>query len=601
MWAALCAASLAGCARSDDAGPKAISATDVETRAGEVYRREIVSPIGDTVVFQVMEPTQLEAGKRYPLVLQGHGYGGQKNVEPTGFQQRLRDAGYYVISIDQRGFGESSGTVRVMDPEFEGVNLVAILDWAENLPGLARRPNGEMLVASYGGSYGGMYQVLLWAVDPKHRLRVLAPDITPHDLTYALAPHGVLKSAFGLLLAAGGEATNAQNFLTGALSFDTEALSRPPPHQDLAIFETLIQAIGTGRFSDASTSFFKYHSFAYYCEGQPVGPQNFLVATPDQLTQAPVLPPAADVLITQGIRDTLFNYNDAYNNYQCMKQLGGDVRLFTHQSGHLLPSVIPPDAQGALDAFYAAINLPNTQDEVSGSRSCGDVNLDDLTFAWIEEKLSGKSGALAAVPGGQTEVCLSLSEEEAIEIAPSNLKVGGTEYAVGGAIPQFNAVLGTATSILGTTVREALLADQTLLTVPEGGMVLAGMPRLSLDVQPTGFGLEECPTPLVATACDPILFLALGRRPAGQTRWQIMDDQITPMRGFGLHELDMNGISVRLAEGEEVALLVYGFHPQFPVSWSRDVLVPASSISGHVQLPEVTAGEIVKSRIKATE
>lgn len=63
----------------------------------------------------------------------------------------------------------------------------------------------------------------------------------------------------------------------------------------------------------------------------------------------PVLPPAADVLLTQGVRDTLFNYNDGYNNYQCMKSLGGDVRLFTHQSGDLLPAVIPADAQGGAD------------------------------------------------------------------------------------------------------------------------------------------------------------------------------------------------------------------------------------------------------------
>src|SRR3546814_5777337 len=81
-----------------------------------------------------------------------------------------------------------------MDPEYEGQDLSAVLDWAENLEGLRRRNNGEMMVGSYGGSYGGMYQVLLYAVDPKHRLRVLAPDITPHDLTYSLDPNGVVKS-----------------------------------------------------------------------------------------------------------------------------------------------------------------------------------------------------------------------------------------------------------------------------------------------------------------------------------------------------------------------------------------------------------------------
>jgi ABC-2 type transport system ATP-binding protein len=606
---ALCAASvwLTGCDSSDSSGSRAAPETPqvpevpgTESRAGEVYRQEIESPIGDTVVFQVMEPTQIEAGKTYPLVLQGHGYGGQRNVEPTAFQQRLRDAGYYVISIDQRGFGESTGTVRVMDPEYEGVNLVAILDWAENLPGLARRPNGEMLVGSYGGSYGGMYQVLLWAVDPRHRLRVLAPDITPHDLTYALAPHGVVKSGWGLLLAVGGEATNAQNFVMGALGFDTAAIMNPPPHQDPAIFETLVQAILTSRFSQSSLNFFKYHSFAYYCEGQPAGPQDFIFATPDQLTQPAVLPPAADVLITQGVRDTLFNYNDGYKNYQCIKSLGGDVRFLTHQSGHLLPSAIPAQAQAAADAFYAAITLPNTQ-EAGGSRSCGDINLDNLTFAWFEEKLAGKAGAVDAVLGGSARnICHSLAEGEAIEVADTALKVGGgTPIALDGSVPQFSAVLGTATSILGTQAREALLADQPLLTVPAGGMVLAGIPKLSLDLQPLGgAGLESCPLPVLNTACDPALFLALGRRPAGQTRWELIDDQITPIRGFGTREIEMNGVSVRLAEGEEVALLIYGFHAQFPLTWSRDVFVPAASISGSIELPVLSAGEILKTRIK---
>jgi ABC-2 type transport system ATP-binding protein len=608
-WVTLCAASLlmSGCDRSDGTGGttqqlvEAPPAPGVESRAGEVYRQAIVSPIGDTVVFQVMEPSQIVAGKTYPLVLQGHGYGGQRNRTPTAFQQRLRDAGYYVISIDQRGFGESTGTVRVMDPEFEGVNLVAILDWAENLPALARRDNGEMMVGSYGGSYGGMYQVLLWAVDPRHRLRVLAPDITPHDLTYALSPNGVVKSGWGLLLAVGGEATNAQNFVQGALAFNQAAVMNPPPHQDPAIFETLVQAIITSRFSEASLNFFKYHSFAYYCEGQPAGPQNFNFATPDRLTQPPVLPPKADVLITQGVRDTLFNYNDGYNNYQCMKSLGGDVRFFTHQSGHLLPPAIPAQAQDAADAFYAAITLPNTQ-EAGGSRSCGDVNLDDLTFAWFEEKLAGKSGAVSAVLGSEDRnICHSLAEGEAIEVADTALKVGGgAALTLNGSVPQFSAVLGTATSIAGTDAREALLADQVLLSVPAGGMVLAGIPKLSLQLQPVGgAGLESCPLPVVNTGCDPTLFLALGRRPAGQTRWELIDDQITPVRGFGTQQIEMNGISVRLAEGEEVALLVYGFHAQFPVTWSRDIFVPATNMSGTLELPVLSAGEILKTRIKA--
>src|SRR3546814_9391011 len=112
------------------------------------------------MVVRVFEPTHLVVGKSYPLVLQGDGDGGERETTaPDGsFIKRLNDAGYYVISIAERGFGESIGTVRVMDPEYAAHDLIAVIDWAENTAGLRRCNNGEMMVGSYGGSNSGMYQ-----------------------------------------------------------------------------------------------------------------------------------------------------------------------------------------------------------------------------------------------------------------------------------------------------------------------------------------------------------------------------------------------------------------------------------------------------------
>jgi ABC-2 type transport system ATP-binding protein len=564
-------------------------------RDGTVYRQEITSDIGDTVVFQVMEPTHLELGKTYPLVLQGHGYGGHRDLAPNTFEQKLRDAGYYVISIDARGFGETTGTIRVMDPEYEGVDYTNILDWAENLEGLRRHPDGLMFVGSYGGSYGGMYQVLTWMVDPKHRLRVLAPDITPHDLTFSLDPNGVVKSGWGLALSAAGEGAVALQVADGF----PLVIAPTGLHQDLAIYETLLNAVTTNAFTPASLSFFKYHSMAYYCDGQPVGPQDFLLATPDALSVAPLLPPKADVLLTQGVRDTLFNFNDGWHNYQCFKGLGGDVRLFTHQSGHILPVELPESAEDALDAFYQALTIPGFQ-HPGGAWACGDVDLEALNFAWFEEKLQGKTGAVDAVTGGapKDSVCMSLADGDAVDIAEPTLKAGGTSFDIDSSTPQFNAVLGTMTSIAGTGARDALLADQPLLTAPAGGLVLAGMPKLHLEITGvTGAEMGTCAAPQVTLDCDPILFLAIGHRAPGTSRWHIVDDEITPVRGFGAHDLEMNGIAARLPENEEVALLIYGFHAQFPVTWSRDVFVPAVTLAGTLDLPIRGAGDILRTRL----
>ncbi len=518
------------------------------------------------ISFEFFEPDTVVAGERYPLVLQGHGYGGSRETARDGFVARLTEAGYYVISIDQRGFGESGGSVRGMSPDFEGQDLVQILDWAEDLPQLARRSNGDMLVGAYGGSYGGGYQFILYATDPQHRLRVLAPDITWHNLAQSLGPNEVVKSGWGLALAAGGEQGSSGN-------------------QDMAIREALLSAVQNNRFDDSSRNFFAYHGLNYFCEGQPPGEQNFLLATPDPMLVPPLLGPPVDALITQGMRDTLFNFNQAARNYDCLRNLGGDVRLLTHESGHILP--VGPQTAGLeepLDAFYAALTLPNFQDD-GGPRNCGPVNLNDLQFAWFEEKLKGLSGSVNAVLSTGAQICMSLATDDAV--AMPQIQRGGTSFELDASIPQFNGVVAAGGALLGSGASEALLATQPLFTAPAEGAVLAGIPLLEIELAGlSGLEMTDCPLPgPLQTGCDPILLLGVGHRQAGNTRWDLVDDQLTPIRGFGSFAMEMTGIAERLAEGDELALLVYGFHAQYPVTWSRDVFVPALSLSGSLALP----------------
>lgn len=561
-----------------------------ETRAGGDQHVVLPSNVdGVDVSFQMFEPDNLVAGQTYPLVLEGHGYGGMRQTERAGFIARLTAAGYYVISIDERGFGASGGTVRVMSPDQEGQDLVQILDWAEDLPGLRRRVNGEMYVGSYGGSYGGMYQLLLAGTDPKQRLRVLAPDITPHDLVYALNPHSVIKSGWIAALVGVGEASGLTSLAEGVMPMGT--------NQDTATIETLVQGAVTNLIPQAGINYFTYHSVKYFCEGQPAGPQDFMFATPDPLAVPPRPFPALDVLVTQGTRDGLFNFNDGFNNYNCLKARGGDVRFLSHESGHILPVSLSsiPGAEEGLDPFYAALTAPNFED-AAGPRNCGSLVLNDVQFAWFEEKLQFKTGAIdAALPIGKSP-CLSLATDDAITVP--EIKVGGTPFTFALDTPQFSGALGIGGALLGTGAREQLMADIPLTTIPAGGGVIAGVPTLEIELTGlSGMEMGECPAPIAIGACDPILFLAIGHRKAGTTRYDQMDDQITPVRGFGKHTLRMNGVGERLAEGDELALLVYSFHAQFPITWSRDVLVPALTVQGSIALPLLGAGDIIKNGV----
>jgi hypothetical protein len=120
---------------------------------------------------------------------------------------RLLDAGYGVISIDERGHGESGGKIRILDPDFEGKDLVQIIDWAEDhLAWLAYR-NANLILGAIGGSYGGGFQHTIYAHDPQKRLDAIAPEITWHDLRYSLFSGGVFKTFWAVTLSAAGNAT----------------------------------------------------------------------------------------------------------------------------------------------------------------------------------------------------------------------------------------------------------------------------------------------------------------------------------------------------------------------------------------------------------
>lgn len=583
-----------GIVRDDSNANAASCKTGQNLEGGRHYPVTLTSASGKSIVFEVIEPKRFDCTRGNPLVLHGHGFGGSRTQDPAGTQlERFQDNGYAVISIDQRGFHDSSGTVRVMDPNFEGRDLLQILDWAEtHLDYLAhdRKAGGYNLVAaSTGGSYGGMYQLLLHNLDPKHRLDVLTPDITPHDLRYSLNPNGTTKSVWALLLVLGGEA-GANQPLIGGL--------------DPAIKETLLRGVLGNVIHAGALPFFYYHSSKYFLDALPESeqlPMDFLTGdlSGGMSYDFPAIRPAkVDILFSQGIRDTLFNFNEGWANYLGYKALGGDVRLMSHESGHILPGTqtllgqLGPlnDAVGGLVGLLntIGISLPDLQTP-SGPGSCGGLSKDDAVLAFINEKLKPADAqpADAAVKAGldrlRSEVCLSLAPDKAVWVAPDHVADRNRVE-----VPVAQSLIPVPNSVLGVT--SLLLPTFIPLDIPADKRTVAGIGRLDVTLSSL-LPFDGCevtaglPPEFPIRACDVIIHVGFGARKGQLAAPRLLDEQITPLRGLGAHQVDMVGIGEQLADGEQLGLLVYGYNLQYLSSLSRDLLVPFLNISGKVHVP----------------
>jgi ABC-2 type transport system ATP-binding protein len=143
------------------------------------------------------------------------------------------------------------------------------------------------------------------------------------------------------------------------------------------------------------------------------------------------------------------------------------------------------------------------------------------------------------------------------------------------ALPESTTVTGPPTDT-PTVVALGIVAG-------DAGDVFGGIPRLTVQL--------ENALDAADTASDAILFFGIGHKRAtgaGAGVWDLMDNQLRPLRGLGAHDVDLVGVAERLLPGDEVALLIYGGHDQFHANGSSH---PASAtaipvkVTGTLTLP----------------
>ncbi|MFO7528471.1 MAG: CocE/NonD family hydrolase [Marinobacter sp.] len=524
------------------------------------------------------------------MILQGHGFSGSRSTEagsdPLAPIEPLIDAGYAVISIDQRGHGESGGAIRVMDPDLEGQDLVQIVDWAEANLDYLKYERDNLLLGGIGGSYGGGFQYLLYNVDPDQRMDAMVPHITWHDLTYSLNPGNVTKNYWLAFLSVMGDAQ------TG-LSMD--------PY----LRGSLIDGITTGVFPDSALDFLHYHSPSYFWQNErdlalldngntddyllePVTGQLPLTSDGRYIVKTPPRAPyPVDVLMFQGMRDSLFPFNEAAENYRILKAAGGDVRLLTYPLSHhyLAPNVGLIQETLANLTFYGG-ELPTlASSDLNALARYGDISANHAAVAWFNEKLLGRGEADNVITTGD-QICYTLAPGDAVS-APE-ITTGGTAFPVGfdslGNPLPVTVMLGAAGLAPTVVPLETLASEAVVAGIPTADLsVSTGLPELDAQC------LESSDPILHAGTCDSIVFVGAGVIRQNQVAPELIDEQVHPLRGLGQHTVELTGIAERFNPGDQLVLMLYGQHPTFAGAFSRDPVVPAVQVSGEVALPLLSA------------
>ncbi|HET6405166.1 MAG TPA: CocE/NonD family hydrolase [Candidatus Thermoplasmatota archaeon] len=426
---------------------------------------------GTPIELTVYRPAGASAQAPVPVVLHSHGWAGTRTTDGSGIVGRLWNAQFGVVSIDARGHGASGGFANVHHKDVEVRDLRVVLDWIhDNLDWVQREDTGiakDIVAGGAGYSYAGGMQLMTASYDA--RLDAIAPEITWSDLPDALAPAGVPKSLW-------------LDFLVGTAHASG---TRVEPR----ILEWYEQALVENKLPPAALE---------HLEGS-----------------SPVLRTIrADVLLIQGVPDTLFPLNHALRTYEALDGWV-DVRLFTHLTGHVAPYLQPFGT------------TPHRHGIFLDEGPCGKVS--DTVVAWLDEKLRG--GPASGIP----KVSLAMEDRSCVRL---DALPGGIALARHDLVPAPSA------------------AGALLLPLAEGPLAIAGAPRLAASVDAASPGGTAFAS-LVVVGAD------------GFTR--VVNDQSMPLPltpGATL-DAELAAVATTLKEGDRLLLRLEGLNEWYPHNGAR--------------------------------
>ena len=471
----------------------------------------VVSHDGTPIAVTVFKPAGAGAQAPVPMILHSHGWGGSRTTAISAFTTEL-DAGFGVLSFDQRGFGQTPGPANVQDPALEGRDVIALTDYVAGLdwvakdvkpgvPGQAADPakaNAQVepvadptnpVLFAMGLSYGGGYQFIGALTELREtgrtRFNALSPEITWFDLPGSLAPSKVARSAWVAVLYAGGLRAHRQD-IHAALAFGT----------------------ATGQWPDGTYP------------GVPNLQERFHANSPVAFVEQGIRLDVP-VLIGQGSSDNLFNLNQGWKNFEQTLTDGARARsLFVgYNGGHALPNVLPPGYPG-------------------------------------DVQVGGNADPCSAPAGGFRALRLNFFRSVLDGQNPRALLGGGEAYHV--ATPTGDCVH------TGSLTGETVLTPAAAPGLPNATVTTtgAGVPQhLELSAGPLRFaGIPVLDADVTTAGADQRVFvgLSVGPNPA-QAR--VVHNNLMPIRELlpvvrGHRTVELAGVAANVAAGEKLYLTI---------------------------------------------
>jgi ABC-2 type transport system ATP-binding protein len=313
-------------------------------------------------------------GQQAPTILEGPGWsqGGDTNSQGGSGAGAIFGVpgistfvshGYNVLTWDPRGFGQSGGTVEIDDPNYEGRDVQALIDWVAKQPEAHLDGPGDPTLGMAGASYGGGIQLVAAALDK--RIDAIAPTIAWHSLLTSLFPEGNVKLGWGSLLVALG----VEGTLPGGLNSPATAAGRQDPH----FYSILTNGVATGTTPQSDLDWMAGHG-------------------PGDLVNQIHVP----TLIMQGTVDTLFPLDEGVTNFN---EIGDNVRRTTPTSNpkRTKHSKRRGHKKRAQQPSAATENVPVKMIWFCGGHGVcltgagpGSTYLDQRQLAWFDRYLRGK-------------------------------------------------------------------------------------------------------------------------------------------------------------------------------------------------------------------